>query len=160
MSERRLKYPRQFVAWRELTRGVSAQAREGWLPLRWSATISGVRRRRASLRACKRGLFARLIAGILLFSAVPGADELLLDAVHLAVHGHVADEAGHEHIEEDGDCCSGLFHLCACHHQIADLSGSAVRVALAAAERRACGDGSAVLRLRGHRSAPYRPPSA
>jgi hypothetical protein len=127
---------------------------------RESATISGVRRRRASLRAFKRGLVARLAAGLLLFSAVPGADALLLDLVHLVAHGHVADESGHEHLEADGDCCSGLFHLCACHHQIANLSGGAMRIALAGAERRLGVGAAAVLRLSGYRAAPYRPPSA
>jgi hypothetical protein len=118
-----------------------------------------VKRRRASLRTFKRGLVARLAAGVLLFSAVPGADVLLLDLVHLAVHGHVADESGHEHLEADGDCCSGLFHLCACHHQIANLSGGAMRIALAGAERRLGVGAAAVLRLTGYRAAPYRPPS-
>jgi hypothetical protein len=122
--------------------------------------MSVVKRRRVSLRALKRGVFARLAAGVLLCCAVPGADVLLLDLVHLALHGHIADEAGHEHVQDDSDCCSGLFHLCACHHQIANLSGATARIALAGAGRRVGVGGAAVLRLNGYRSAPYRPPSA
>ncbi len=134
-------------------------AREHLSSIRGSVTMAGVGRRRASLRTLKRGLLARLAAGVLLFSAVPGADLLLLDAVHLALHGHVADEAGHEHVEDDGDCCSGLFHLCACHHQIASLGGLSVRIALASAGLLVGVSDAAVLRLTGYRAALYRPPS-
>ena len=73
-----------------------------------------------------------MLAAGMLFFVVPGAQELLEDAVHFLADGHTAHEAGHAD-EQPGHCCSGLFHVCPCHaNAVADLANVSVVPSVAA----------------------------
>lgn len=59
-----------------------------------------------------RGAASRWVACALLFFIVPGAEEIVGDALHIVMDGHTFHDEGHE---EPDHCCSGAFHFCGCH---------------------------------------------
>ena len=90
--------------------------------------------------------------------AVPGVQEFIEDAVHLISDGHTAHDVGHAG-EQPGHCCSGLFHVCACHANA--VAALVTEISLPGAHSTPCeelGYGGKIL-LPGFRTPPFRPPT-
>jgi hypothetical protein len=100
----------------------------------------------------------RVLAAGLLLIAVPGVQEVIEDAIHLIADGHTAHDAGHED-EQPGHCCSGLFHVCACHANA--VAALVTELALPAAHCSPCAELAYVAKilLPGFRTPPFRPPT-
>ena len=115
--------------------------------------------RSRATRRCFRVFSARLLALWLVAISVPGAAELLEDAVHALVDGHTAHDRDHAG-EQPGHCCSGLFQICACHtNAVATLSAATGLSPQLFARSHVPGDERHAARP-GFRSAPFRPPTA
>ena len=92
--------------------------------------------------------------------SVPGAQELIEDAVHVLVDGHTAHDPEHAD-EQPGHCCSGLFHSCACHvNAVATAAGAPTRLPPQHFARNHVTRGAPALDRTGFRSDPFRPPIA
>ncbi len=74
-----------------------------------------------------KGWSHKICALVLAMAMMPGAFELLENAAHVAVEGHLAHAAaaGDEHDPtgpEHG--CTPIFHSCGCHASLAFVGGS------------------------------------
>ncbi|HEX2676477.1 MAG TPA: hypothetical protein VHM19_07550 [Polyangiales bacterium] len=95
----------------------------------------------------------------MLLIAIPGAQEVIEDAVHFIADGHTAHEAEHAG-EQPGHCCSGLFHVCACHaHAVGALASPSV-VPSAPLQAQQLHARAATDFRPGFHSTPFRPPTA
>lgn len=115
---------------------------------------------RLRFRRLRRSSLARIVALFFVLGSVPGIEEFCEDAAHYVVDGHTAHDKGHES-EQPGHCCSGLFHLCVCHPHVSGLTPElyawvpasfVIDVQWAVV--------TSVVRLPGHRTRLYRPPTA
>src|SRR5262245_40866753 len=74
-------------------------------------------------------MVVRFLALWLALMSVPGAEELIEDAVHVLADGHTAHDPEHAD-EQPGHCCSGLFHSCPCHvNAVATVTSAGARLA-------------------------------
>ncbi len=105
----------------------------------------------------------RLLALVLLFAVLPTV-ELIEQAVHVVEHAIDGDAPTHSahHDDSHGDehGCTGLVHLCGCHHT--QITASTVATTSRAVETLASLAPSAPGTLRGLTSIapPHRPPIA
>lgn len=105
-------------------------------------------------------LGTRLLALWLTAISVPGAQELIEDAVHVLTDGHTAHDPEHAD-EQPGHCCSGLFHSCACHtNAVATAASLSTRLPPQRFARSHVSREGLSLDRSGFRNDPFRPPIA
>jgi hypothetical protein len=105
-------------------------------------------------------LATRLLALWLAAISVPGAQELIEDAVHVLADGHTAHDPEHAG-EQPGHCCSGLFHSCACHtNSVATAASLLARLPPQRFARSHVSREGPTLECSGFGSDPFRPPIA